>query len=352
MNGTRSMAEYPSSSTTAGPATDGGVGVGGGGATRDAGGGACGTGPAQGTDAGPARIFDRRLLRDRRDRAAAGFADHGFLYEEVAERLVDRLEDVLRPFPMALDLGCHDGALARALAGPDGKPRKGIETLVSMDSSARLLNGVTSGPRVRADEEAIPFADGSFDLVISSLALHWINDLPGALVQIRRALRPDGFMCAALLGGDTLGDLRRVLYEAEAEVMGGVSPRVSPFADIRDMGALLQRAGFALPVVDREVITVTYSDLFGLMRDLRGVGATNVIHDRHRKPTPRGVFMEAARRYAERHAEPDGRIPVDFEVLWLAAWSPAPTQQQPMRPGTADTSLAAVFPNPPAPDSP
>lgn len=284
-------------------------------------------------------VFDRALLRRRRDRAAGRFAEHDFLFREVAERLVDRLDDVRRAFPLALDLGAGDGALGRALAG-----RKGIETLAALELAPGLAQRNDSGALLATgDEESLPFADGAFDLIVSNLALHWVNDLPGALIQARRALKPDGFFCAAMLGGETLNELRLALYDAEAEICGGVSPRVSPFAEIRDAGGLLQRAGFALPVADREILTVTYGDVFALMRDLRGCGAANAATARRRVPAPRSLFFAAAQRYAERWAEPDGRIPATFEVIYLAGWAPAPSQQQPLKPGQGQTNLADYF---------
>ncbi|KAA0575938.1 methyltransferase domain-containing protein [Azospirillum sp. Sh1] len=281
-------------------------------------------------------VFDRALVRRRRDRAVAEFTDHAFLFEEIADRLADRLEDVIRPFPLALDVGCHDGAMGRILKG-----RKGIERLVACDLSpdfARAAGG-PGNPAVAADEEFLPFAPGSFDLVVSNLSLHWVNDLPGALVQIRQALKPDGFFCASMLGGQTLAELRRCLFEAEMEVSGGVSPRVSPFAEIKDAGGLLQRAGFALPVVDSDVITVTYSDAFALMRELRGMGETNAVLARRKVPATRSMLFDAAQRYARLYAEPDGRIPVTFEVLYLAGWSPHESQQQPLKPGSGQIPL-------------
>lgn len=284
-------------------------------------------------------VFDRALLRRRRDRAAGRFAEHDFLFREVADRLADRLEDVRRSFPLALDLGAGDGAMGRALAG-----RKGIETLAALELAPGLAARNDSGAlRAAGDEEALPFADGVFDLIVSNLALHWVNDLPGALIQARRALKPDGFFCAAMLGGETLNELRLALYDAEAEICGGVSPRVSPFAEIRDAGGLLQRAGFALPVADREILTVTYGDVFALMRDLRGCGAANAAMARRRVPVSRNLFFAAAQRYAARWAEPDGRIPATFEVIYLAGWAPAPSQQQPLKPGQGQTNLADYF---------
>jgi len=280
-------------------------------------------------------VFDRALVRRRRDRAVPEFTNHSFLFDEIAERLADRLEDVRRPFPMALDLGCHDGAMGRVLAG-----RKGIERLVACDLSpefARAAQGIA------ADEEFLPFAPASFDLTVSNLSLHWVNDLPGALMQIRQTLKPDGFFCAAMLGGDTLFELRRCLYEAEMEASGGVSPRVSPFAEIKDAGGLLQRAGFALPVVDSDTLTVTYADAFALMREMRGLGESNTVLARRKVPATRGLLFDAARRYAEMYAEPDGRIPVTFEVLYLAAWAPHESQQQPLQPGSGQTPLGQAL---------
>lgn len=279
-------------------------------------------------------VFDRALVRRRRDRAAAGFRRHAFLFDEVAERLADRLEDVLRSFPLVLDLGCRDGVLGRVLAG-----RKGIERLVGCELSPALARRA-GGPVVVADEEVLPFAEGTFDLVVSNLSLHWVNDLPGALVQVRRALRPDGFFCAALLGGETLVELRRCLFEAEMAVAGGVSPRVSPFAEIRDAGGLLHRAGFALPVADSDTITVTYSDPLALLRDLRGMGETNAVLARRRVPLRRDVLFDALSRYAGRHAEPDGRVVATFQVIYLAAWAPHESQPKALRPGSATARLA------------
>jgi SAM-dependent methyltransferase len=278
-------------------------------------------------------VFDRRLVRRRRDRAAAGFDAHGFLFDEVAARVADRLDDVRRAFPRALDLGCRTGGLKRALAG-----RGGIETLVHCDLSAAMVRRAGGG--VVADVEALPFADGAFDLVLSVMELHWVNDLPGALIQIRRALKPDGLFVAAMLGGDTLVELRRALIEAETAVEGGASPRTSPVADVRDAGALLQRAGFALPVVDADTITVTYADAFGLMRDLRGMGETNATAARRRTPTRRATMLAAVARYSELYAGPDGRIPATFEVLTLTGWAPHAGQPHALRPGSAAARLA------------
>jgi NADH dehydrogenase [ubiquinone] 1 alpha subcomplex assembly factor 5 len=286
------------------------------------------------------RIFDRSLLRKRRDRAAPHFASHDFLVREVAERLADRLSDVTRRFPVALDLGCHTGEIAETLAG-----RGGIETLVQCDLSPAMAAraAVNGRPTVAADEEWLPFADASFDLVISCLSLHWVNDLPGALVQIRRVLKPDGLFIGAMLGGETLKELRQALAEAEIAEEGGLSPRVSPFADVRDLGGLLQRAGFALPVVDGDTIPVAYGDPMRLLADLRGMGETNAVAEQRKTLTRRATLLRALQRYQELFANPDGRVATSFQVLTMTAWAPHPSQQQPLAPGAAQASLAQVL---------
>jgi SAM-dependent methyltransferase len=191
-----------------------------------------------------------------------------------------------------------------------------------------------------ADEELLPFRDGALDLVVSALALQFVNDLPGALIQMRRALKPDGLMLAALLGGDTLTELRQAFAIAEAEIEGGASPHVAPFADVREMGALLQRAGFALPVTDVERLTVRYSSPFILMGELRRMGATNVLAERRRKPLRRATLARMAKVYAERFSDRDGKVRATFEVIWLSGWAPHESQQQPLRPGSAQARLA------------
>jgi SAM-dependent methyltransferase len=207
----------------------------------------------------------------------------------------------------------------------------GIDTLVPVEPGSRF---------VAADEEVLPLADASLDLAVSALALQWVNDLPGTLAQIRRALRPDGLFLAALLGGDTLTELRQSFAAAEAEIEGGVSPRVAPFADMRDVGALLQRAGFALPVADVDRLIVRYDTPFGLMQDLRGMGATNVLLERRRTPLKRATLQRMVQIYAERFSDPDGRLRATFDIVWLSGWAPHESQQQPLRPGSARTRLA------------
>ena len=186
----------------------------------------------------------------------------------------------------------------------------------------------------------MPFGDGIFDLVVSALALQFVNDLPGTLVQIRRTLKPDGLFLAALIGGETLTELRQSFAAAESEVEGGVSPRVAPFADLRDLGALLQRAGFALPVTDIDRIIVRYDSAFALMHDLRRMGATNLLIDRRRVPLRRATLMRMAEIYSERFSDADGRVRATFEIVWLSGWAPHPSQQQPLRPGSAKARLA------------
>ncbi len=277
-------------------------------------------------------IFDRPLIRDRRRRAtAAGPAT--FLLDRVADDLADRLAAVLRRFPLALDLGTPNAAVRAALV------RLGsVDTIVAADVVAANREAVAS--IVAADEEALPFRDAAFDLVVSALALQFVNDLPGTLVQIRRVLKPDGLFLAALIGGETLTELRQSFAAAESEVESGVSPRVAPFADLRDLGALLQRAGFALPVTDGERLTVRYDSVFALMHDLRRMGATNALIDRRRVPLRRATLMRMAEIYAERFADNDGRLRATFEIVWLSGWAPHASQQQPLRPGSAKARLA------------
>jgi SAM-dependent methyltransferase len=266
-------------------------------------------------------IFDRKLLRLRQARARK-LGPEPFLVDRVADELGERLSAVLRQFDRAADIGTPTDAVRRALAA-NGK----VAAIFGADS-------------VIADEEALPFADGSLDLVVSALALQFVNDLPGTLIQIRRALKPDGLLLAALLGGDTLIELREAFAQAEAEIDGGVSPRVAPFADVRVLGALLQRAGFALPVVDSDRLTVRYGSVFDLMKDLRRMGATNILVERRRVPLKRATLARMAEIYAERFADADGRLRATFEVAWLSGWSPHDSQQKPLKPGSATHRLA------------
>ena len=285
----------------------------------------------------PPILFDRALHRWRLDRAAPGYERAAFLKSRAAEDAVARLETIMRRFPLAVDLGARDGAFARALQASDAAEK--IDLLIETDLSAAMLDG-RSGPRLVVDEERLPFADASLDLVVSTLALHWTNDLVGALIQIRRALKPDGLFIGALLGGATLTELRQCLLEAEAELSGGAGLRVSPFADAFDAAALLQRAGFALPVTDVDRVTVRYSHPIELLRDLRQMGETNVLLDRPRKPLSRRVLMRAMALYVERFAQADGKVTATFEIVTVTGWAPHESQQKPLKPGSAKMRLA------------
>ena len=277
-------------------------------------------------------LFDRRAWRAHRARAARGGAVD-FLHREIADRLIDRLDVVNRQFGVALDLGARDGALARALAA-----RRGTRLVVAAEPAKRFL-ARAPGHRVVADPELVPFRHASFDLIASALALHWVADLPGALIQLRRALKPDGLLLAAMFGGGTLAELRTVMFEAELAEEGGVSPRVSPSIELGDAAALLQRAGYALPVADSETIMVTYPDLVALMHDLRGMGETNALTAR-RRFLRRTTLAHAGRLYAERFGDGEGRIAASFEVIFLCGWAPHPSQPQPLRRGSATGRLA------------
>jgi SAM-dependent methyltransferase len=275
-------------------------------------------------------VFDQALLRARRRRARA-LGPETFLIDRVAADLAERLGAVLRRFEMSVDLGTPTDAVRGALSG-----------LTSIGMLVAANPAVTSedAPAVAADEEALPFRDASLDLVVSALALHLVNDLPGALVQIRRALKPDGLFLAAMLGGDTLTELRQAFAEAEAECESGVSPHVAPFADVRELGALLQRAGLALPVTDVDRLTVRYSSAFTLMAELRRMGATNALAERRRTPLRRATLLRMAEIYAKRFADSDGKIRATFEIVWLSGWAPHESQQKPLRPGSAQSRLA------------
>jgi len=287
----------------------------------------------------PPRLFDRALLRRRRDRAAPSLPDCGFLVERAAEDLLDRLLPVVRDFPLALALG-GGGAIGRALANQTDAAAK-IGALIETDLSPRHATG--GGMTLAMDEEAFALADESLDLVLSPLALHWTNDLPGTLIQINRALKPDGFFAAALVGGASLTELRQSLMAAEGELSDGVNARVSPFADAQDLSGLLQRAGFALPVADVDRMTVRYDTMFDLMRDLRGMGETSALVSRPRKPATKALFLRAAEIYAERFSDADGRIRATFEIIHAAGWAPHPGQPKPKRPGSATVRLADVL---------
>jgi len=281
-------------------------------------------------------IFDRRALRIHRERAARGGGADDGLCAEIAARLAERLDEIRRRFPLALDLGCRGGALTGLL-----RQHSSIGAVIASDL-ARGFARRAACPAIVADEEFLPFAAGTFDLVATSLALHWTNDLPGALVQIRKALKPDGLFLGAMFGGATLNELRQALIAAETALSNGARPRVSPFADLRDIGMLLQRAGFALPVVDRDVITVGYADPFALMRDLRGMGESNAVALRHKALTPPRLLAAAAARYPQAAPRREG-ITATFEVFYLTAWAPHADQPRARPPGSATASLAEAL---------
>lgn len=275
------------------------------------------------------QVFDHRQLARQRLRASRDFARHDFMFRELAARLIDRLADVRRAFPNAADLSPQPGLLGEVLA----------ETRPAPGGIANLR----AAPLVEGEVATLPFEAGSLDLILVCLGLHWINDLPGALIQIRNALRPDGLFLGVMLGGETLTELRQCLMEAELAETGGASPRVSPMVGLRDAAGLLQRAGFALPVADAETLNVTYPDVLALMRDLRGMGEGNALIARSRRPLSRNVIARASQLYAERFGAPDGRIHATFQAIFLTGWAPDPSQQQPARRGSGEVNLNDVF---------
>ena len=280
------------------------------------------------------KIFDRALLTRRKGRFAGSAECHDFLLHNVTQDVLERLLAVNRPFPVAINIGAFHGPLTGQLARVSG-----VELVVNSESSPVLLNKA-EGLRVLADEEALPFKEASADLVLSLLSLQHANDLPGVLIQIRRILRPDGLFLGALFGGDTLRELREAWLIAEAEIEGGASPRVHPFVDVRDAGALLQRAGFALPVADSDRLTVTYENPLALMSEVRAMAASNALVARRRKPVTRKLLYRAAEIYARRFSEASGRVQATFEIITLTAWAPHESQQKPLSPGSARVRLA------------
>jgi SAM-dependent methyltransferase len=259
-------------------------------------------------------LFDRALLKQRQERARR-LGPVTFLLDRVAEDFSDRLQPVMRDFADVADVLTPGG-----LRLPDR-----FKSVMQVE--------------LESDSEALPLQPVSLDLAVSALALQFVNDLPGVLAQIRRALKPDGLLLAAMIGGDTLTELRQSFAAAEAECEGGVSPRVAPFADLRDIGSLLQRAGLALPVTDVDRVVVRYDNAFALMADLRRMGATNILHERRHTPTRRATMLRMAQIYAERFADPDGRLRATFDIVWLSAWAPHESQPKPLKPGSAKVSL-------------
>jgi SAM-dependent methyltransferase len=275
------------------------------------------------------RLFEPRLLRARKHRALAGFREGAFLHARVAEDLAERLEAIPRAFPSTLVLG-GGGLFSKAARE---RPRL----------SARLgaiLEADVAGGAVVVDPERLPFNDARFDLAVSPLLLHWVNDLPGALVQIRSALKPDGLMLASLFGGETLHELRLALIEAESELIGGAGPRIAPFAGLQDMAQLLQRAGFALPAADRDIVMVRYGEPMRLLADLRAMGETAALAERSPRGLSRRILARAFDIYRQRFSDPDGRVRATFEIITLTGWAPHEGQQQPLKPGSARARLA------------
>lgn len=278
-------------------------------------------------------IFDSRLIRNNHKRRMGALPDHNFLMERAALQLAERLGDITRTFPVAAMSGmrCSENSLNIV------KDASGAENFWRMDGA------LAEGNSVLGEDELLPFAAGSLDLYLSNFTLHTTNDLPGALIQIRRALKPDGLFLAALPGGETLFELRQALQQAEMETKGGLSPRVHPFATKQDMGGLLQRAGFALPVVDSEKITITYDHLFALMTDLRGMGGGNTLLARHKTNPGKAFFQRAAEIYARDFSEEGGRIEATIEIIYMIGWAPHESQPKPLRPGSAKTRLAEAL---------
>lgn len=281
-------------------------------------------------------LFDTKLLIARKRRALARpVAGADFLLTRVAEELSDRLATVERRFENAVAAFCVTPA-ARDAVLASGKAEK----VQRVEADQAFLDGE---PGLVSVPEILPLEPESVDLVVSLLALQEVNDIPGMLIQTRRALKPDGLFLAVMTGADTLTELRESLLAAETELFGGVSPRVSPFTDVRDAGALLQRSGFALPVADIDTVTVRYDHMFALIRDLRAMGATNALIDRSRRPATRALFARAAEIYAERFSDPDGRVRATFSFVWLSGWAPHASQQKPLKPGSAQVSLAKIL---------
>lgn len=284
----------------------------------------------------PPPIFDRRVVRRRLARAVAAGAEE-FLLVHASKEFGERLSSIKRKFAAVLDSGTPSPRLAAHLAD-----RLKPSLLVRIAPLAEI-SGDGSLLRLVGDEENLPLATECFDLAVTALSLQNLNDLPGSLVQLRRVLKPDGLFLGCLLGGRSLHELRTALAVAETEIYGGISPRVAPFADVRDMGGLLQRAGFALPVADSEPLTVRYADMFGLMRDLRAMGAANALSARLRKPARKDFFLRAANIYVERFADPDGRVRATFEMIFVSGWAPHESQQKPLPPGSAKMRLAEAL---------
>ena len=275
-------------------------------------------------------IFDRSALQLHRKRAASSFAAHDFLFREVAERLADRLTEVKRRFDLAIDIGARNhhlkGLLSRNLS---------VNNIIMLG-----LTREPYGSDLVGSEEVLPIKSSCADLIVSNLVLHWTNDLLGTLIQCRQTLKPDGLFLAAMFGGNTLLELREIMFEVENQISVGVSPRISPFVQLSDGAALLQRSGYNLPVADTDTITVTYPEVFSLMHDLRGMGETNATLRRIRSFSKKEMFVQVADRYQELYGDSNGRIPATFQIIYLTGWAPDNSQPRPLRPGSASHRLA------------
>ena len=285
-------------------------------------------------------MFDRARVTRNRNRASSRFREYAFLKGRESTQLLERLNDTSREFDRALDIGAHDGQACEALR-ESGK----VKEIIALESAATMLSTLRHNgfEAIELVAEELDFPDASFDLVTSVLSLHWINDLPGLLSQIRRVLSPDGLFLACLFGGGTLPELRAALIEAESEITGGISPRLSPLPGLQDMAGLLQRAGFALPVADVERVTVRYSHPMKLLEDLKGMGEQAAFAPRkgqERRPLSRRILARMSEIYASRFSDPDGKVRATFEIIWLSGWAPDASQPQPLKPGSGRFSLA------------
>lgn len=282
----------------------------------------------------PNKIFDRTLVQNHRDRAALIYSHHSFLKDRTVNDLANRLKHIRRVFDTCVDLGCHTGQLSLAL--------QGITTnkIICADQSFKMVQQAPSPLKLVMDEESLPFEENSLDLVLSALSLQWINDFPKFLLGVIQCLKPDGLFLASLLGENTLRELRDSLACAEIEIKGGLSPRISPMLTIQDAGALLQHAGFALPVVDVDHIQVTYAHPLDLLRDLRSMGETNALHTRSVSLMPRSILQRACELYQEKYSLVDGRIYATFDIITMTGWKPHPSQPIPLKRGSAKSKLS------------
>lgn len=275
------------------------------------------------------RVFNRDLIKTRREKCAQRFQSHDFLVREISNHLIDNLQDIKRSFNHVLNMN---------LLADQNSAKFKDSIIINQDLSHNMLRQ-RSGLRIQADEEFLPFKNNSLDLILSCLTLHWVNDLPGSLKQMFNGLKADGLFLGAMFGGETLTELRSSMMKAELNTRGGMSPHISPFVDVRDAGSLLQRAGFALPVVNTERITVTYSDAFALMKELKSMGENNALINRYKGLSSKKMMIETAQIYHDLYADNKGRIPATFDILYLQGWSPHESQQKPLKPGSAKMSI-------------